>query len=64
MRAAREDTSCYDNFELCQMDVVVAEDEYFESVRPRKRLHDPKILGIEDLEFYQGEFKRRKSNLT
>lgn len=46
------------------MDIVVAEDKYFESVRPRKKLFDTKIVGIEDMEFCESERKRRRSNLT
>ena len=63
-RMQRSDVSCYDNFELTQMDIVVAEDKYFESVRPRKKKHDAKKAAIEDTEFVTLELKRRKSNLT
>lgn len=46
------------------MDIVVAEDKYFESVRPRKKKHDAKKAAVEDIEFVTLELKRRKSNLT
>lgn len=63
-RQQNPDVSCYDNFELNQMDIVVAEDKYFESVRPRKKKHDAKKAAVEDIEFVTLELKRRKSNLT
>lgn len=64
IRMQNRDVSCYENFELSQMDIVVAEDKFFESVRPRKKNIDAKLAGIEDTEFVTFEMKRRKSNLT
>lgn len=61
-RQNKKTLSCYDNFDLGQMDLMVAEDQFFESVRPRKKVTDPKTQVLEDMEFILKEKKRRKSN--